>query len=100
VQPNLRQWSVDVTQMSTAADNVDISCVTAQNESRYNLLFEDSKSRLLRKKQIYANELDKECTFKPKLVAKRPKSVCLNASTKQNKWHGGLEYCTFSPRIN
>jgi len=63
-------------------------------------LFEESKARQLRKEKIYVQTKDEECTFKPKLIAKRPKSVCITTKVKERSWQGGMEYCTFSPKIN
>lgn len=40
----------------------------AIKEEKFMALYEDAKHRILRKEHIYANCIDQECTFKPRLI--------------------------------
>lgn len=47
--------------------------IPVPNEGKFLALYDDAKHRLLRKEHIYANCIDQECTFKPKLITQHSK---------------------------
>ena len=70
ISPNLCNLSRD---FKISDSNLSLSQLTSDTKNlknQYDLLFEDSQSRNARKIQIYKNLIDKECSFKPKLVSK------------------------------
>lgn len=115
VQPNLRHLSrnfhvktEDSSLCSISNDGEDVNrSVKLKRSNGFDRLFQDSKSRLYRKQNIYQGMLDKECTFRPKISQNiRRDKRCTTSMLNNTDNDISKQYIfrdpelTFHPKIN